>query len=203
MTGVEVFKLHDISSRRACPVALALFRWENSDDHGAELYGCHGVAHPFLRIHEFDGWRLSLTPYFQMSRSGVLICGRGHGLPAQLQLSRRRAWARRRLTATLRGSPGAAQRRRVSAAASPGPAELAVHRPAALPAGRFAPIAACFGARAHAFAADFARRVAADREFIAVRRFRRDLVFAGARDDLAEIRFACELATIGIDGSSA
>jgi hypothetical protein len=81
MTGVEVFKLHDISSHRACPVALALFRWENSDDHGAELYGCHGVAHPFLRRHEFDGWHLSLTPYFQMSRSGSSFSVEGTDFP--------------------------------------------------------------------------------------------------------------------------
>jgi hypothetical protein len=30
MTGVEVYKLHHITSRSACPVALALFRWETT-----------------------------------------------------------------------------------------------------------------------------------------------------------------------------
>jgi len=81
LTGVEVFKLHDISSRRACPVALALFRWENSDDHGSELYGCHGVAHPFLRLRQFEGWHLSLTPYFQMSRAGSSFAVEGTDFP--------------------------------------------------------------------------------------------------------------------------
>lgn len=81
MTGVEVFKLHDIGARRACPVALALFHWENSDGHGSQLYGCHSVAHPFLRLHEWDGWRLSLTPYFQMSRAGSSFSVAGTDFP--------------------------------------------------------------------------------------------------------------------------
>src|ERR1700689_352991 len=68
VTGVEVYKLHDITSRRACPVALALYRWENasSGDHARALYGCRGNGRPFLRLHSFDGWHLALTPYFVM-----------------------------------------------------------------------------------------------------------------------------------------
>jgi hypothetical protein len=81
MTGVEVFKLHDISSARACPVALALFHWESGEDHEATLYGCRGVVHPFLRLHRFDGWRLSLTPYFEMSRGDASFAVSGTDFP--------------------------------------------------------------------------------------------------------------------------
>jgi hypothetical protein len=37
MTGVEIYKLHDVTPRRACPVALALFRWETSRNSRPEL----------------------------------------------------------------------------------------------------------------------------------------------------------------------
>jgi hypothetical protein len=80
MTGVEVFKLHNVASSRACPVALALFRWENRD-HEATLYGCHAVVHPFLRLHDFDGWRLALTPEFVMSRGEASFAVSGTDFP--------------------------------------------------------------------------------------------------------------------------
>jgi hypothetical protein len=78
MTGVEVYRLHDISEARACVPALALFAWENaSPAHAESLYGCHRAkpdegGYPYLKLHSFDGWRLSLVgkPYgeFTMSR---------------------------------------------------------------------------------------------------------------------------------------
>ena len=75
-TGVEVYALRGVSRVRACRLALALFAWENSDDHAVILYGCHyphpnTAGYPYLRLHRFHGWRLSLRgrPYgaFTMS----------------------------------------------------------------------------------------------------------------------------------------
>ncbi len=78
ITGVEVYGLHRVSAARACPVALALYAWENdSPAHVRALYGCHHPArnaagYPFLRLRRFHGWRLSIAgrPYgdFTMSR---------------------------------------------------------------------------------------------------------------------------------------
>lgn len=71
MTGVEVFNLHHVTPSRACPVALALFRWDDTESHETKLYGCHGMLHPYLRTHTFDGWRLSLVPELEMSRGNA------------------------------------------------------------------------------------------------------------------------------------
>jgi hypothetical protein len=76
VTGVEVYGLHRVSATRACPVALALFKWESSGDHARVLYGCHRPApeaagNPYLKLHSFHGWRLSLAgpeKLFTMSR---------------------------------------------------------------------------------------------------------------------------------------
>ena len=77
-TGVEVFGLRNVTAARACPPALALYAWENaSPAHSAALYGCHrpdpdSAGFPYLKLHAFHGWRLSLTgrPFgvFTMSR---------------------------------------------------------------------------------------------------------------------------------------
>ena len=76
-TGVEVYNLHNITPRSACPVALALFAWEASDpSRSRALYGCsrpkpEAAGYPFLRLHRFRGWRLSLrgpNKEFTMSR---------------------------------------------------------------------------------------------------------------------------------------
>src|SRR3954453_536518 len=76
-TGVEVYSLRGISRARACGLALELFSWENADHHAAMLYGCHrphpdSGGYPYLKLHSFHGWRLSLRgrPYgaFTMSR---------------------------------------------------------------------------------------------------------------------------------------
>ena len=77
-TGVEVYGLHNVSVARACPVALALYAWENSaGSHAEALYGCHrpmpeAGGYPYLRLRSFHGWRLSLQgrPYgvFTMTR---------------------------------------------------------------------------------------------------------------------------------------
>jgi hypothetical protein len=78
ITGVEVYTLRHMSADRACPVALALFAWENASAvHANKLYGCHfpkpgSGGYPYLRLHRFDRWTLSLSgrPYgaFVMSR---------------------------------------------------------------------------------------------------------------------------------------
>lgn len=77
-TGVEVYSLRNITPARACPPALALYAWENSSSaHAKALYGCHfpqpeAAGYPYLRLHSFHGWKLSLVgrPYglFTMSR---------------------------------------------------------------------------------------------------------------------------------------
>ncbi len=65
-TGVEVYKLHNISPAAACPVALALFAWEESSPARARaLYGCsrpkpEAGGYPYLRLHRFRGYRISL-----------------------------------------------------------------------------------------------------------------------------------------------
>jgi hypothetical protein len=76
-TGVEVYALHGVSSARACQLALALFAWENTDDHATALYGCHrphpdAAGYPYLRMHRFHGWKLSLRgrPYGAFTMSG-------------------------------------------------------------------------------------------------------------------------------------
>jgi hypothetical protein len=81
MTGVEIYKLHDVTPRRACPVALALFRWETSGNREATLYGCHGIGHPYLRLRSFHGWHLALTPDFVMSRHNASFAVGGTDFP--------------------------------------------------------------------------------------------------------------------------
>jgi hypothetical protein len=76
-TGVEVYDLHNITPRSACPPALALFAWEFSSVARAHaLYGCirpkpEAAGYPFLRLHRFHGYALSLrgpNREFTMSR---------------------------------------------------------------------------------------------------------------------------------------
>jgi hypothetical protein len=84
VTGVEVYKLRHITSHSACPVALALFRWETKGDDGSgerALYGCHGLGRPYLRRHTFQGWHLSLTPDFVMTRRGSSFAVGGTDFP--------------------------------------------------------------------------------------------------------------------------
>lgn len=81
MTGVEIFKLHNITSRSACPVALALFSWDDTHNHERALYGCHRIGHPYLRLHSFHGWHLALTPDFVMSRGGQSFAVGGTDFP--------------------------------------------------------------------------------------------------------------------------
>jgi hypothetical protein len=84
MTGVEIYKLNDVRSQTACPVALALFRWETGANNGHNeraLYGCHGIGHPYLRLHSFHGWHLALTPDFVMSRDGASFAVTGTDFP--------------------------------------------------------------------------------------------------------------------------
>lgn len=81
MTGVEVYRLHDIKSRAACPVALKLFHWETAGNRESRLYGCHGIGHPYLRLHAFRGWHLKLTPDFVMSRNGASFAVGGTDFP--------------------------------------------------------------------------------------------------------------------------
>src|ERR1700722_11498886 len=66
VTGVEVYGLKSVAVRTACPVAIALSKWEPKRGNTARLYGCHrkspdAAGFPYLKLHVFDGWRLSLT----------------------------------------------------------------------------------------------------------------------------------------------
>jgi hypothetical protein len=66
VTGVEVYDLKSVTVSTACPVALALSKWEPKHDNAARLYGCHrknpnAAGFPYLKMHVFDGWGLSLT----------------------------------------------------------------------------------------------------------------------------------------------
>jgi hypothetical protein len=81
VTGVEVLKLKSIKVSAACPVALALSRWEPKNGNADRLYGCHrknadSAGYPYLKLHVFDGWQLSLTgpglyKAFTMSKGGA------------------------------------------------------------------------------------------------------------------------------------
>lgn len=85
VTGVEIYRLRHISISRACPVALAFFRWEVRGDHRLLLYRCHELGqrhpHPHLRLLHFRGWRLSLKPDFVMSRHGASFALAGTDFP--------------------------------------------------------------------------------------------------------------------------
>ena len=85
VTGVEVSHLRDVSASTACPVALALFRWENKDDHIRELYVCKGKSpgKPVLRRHSFEGWALSIarSGFFEMSRGRSSFAVSGTDFP--------------------------------------------------------------------------------------------------------------------------
>jgi len=73
-TGEEVYRLVGVSAATACPVVRALARWEyHPVAHIRELYTCVGPGHhrPALVRHRFDGWRITLTPAFRMSRGAA------------------------------------------------------------------------------------------------------------------------------------
>jgi hypothetical protein len=65
-TGVEIGRLKHVTAVTACPVALALYRYENSG-RKPFVYGCrrpatkNGVRTPYLRFHAFDGWHMTLS----------------------------------------------------------------------------------------------------------------------------------------------
>jgi hypothetical protein len=87
ITGVEIYGLRNVSIARACPVALAFFRWEIDGKHRLSLYRCHELGqrhpHPHLRLRDFRGWRLALTPNFVMSRHGASFALAGNGFPIE------------------------------------------------------------------------------------------------------------------------
>jgi hypothetical protein len=67
ITGVEVSSLSHVTSARACPVALSLWKWENKDNNGSKLYTCAPMV--VLKLKTYDGWSLSLNKAgFKMSR---------------------------------------------------------------------------------------------------------------------------------------
>jgi hypothetical protein len=75
-TGVEVYGLRNVPAAHACALALALFAWETKGKRETVLYGCRypvpeSGGYPYLRLHRFHGWRLSLRgneQLFTMSR---------------------------------------------------------------------------------------------------------------------------------------
>jgi len=89
-TGVEVYDLHNITPRAACPPALALFAWETTGAaHARALYGCtrprpEAAGRPFLRLSSFRGWALSLSGPnrdFTMRRGGRSFALTGTDFP--------------------------------------------------------------------------------------------------------------------------
>jgi len=78
VTGEEVYNLHNITAKMACPVVLDLGHWEYEKGHAVqhitELYTCGGLdkRYPKLKLRSFEGRRLSLTKAgdFQMSLGG-------------------------------------------------------------------------------------------------------------------------------------
>ena len=85
-TGVEVSQLRHVSAATACPPALALYSWENKDDHTRQLYICAGRSpgKPVLKRHRFDGWALSLRgkfDIFTMSRGNSSFAVSGTDFP--------------------------------------------------------------------------------------------------------------------------
>ena len=88
-TGVEVYRLTNITAANACPVALALFKWEVTGGHEAALYGCKGATNdhpgiPFLKIHAFNGWKLTYAQSalgFRMSRGSSSFSVSGTDFP--------------------------------------------------------------------------------------------------------------------------
>ena len=64
-TGVEISHLKNVTKATACPVALALYRYENSG-HVTKIYGCkrpngpNAPGRPYLKTHTFQGWHMSL-----------------------------------------------------------------------------------------------------------------------------------------------
>jgi hypothetical protein len=89
VTGVEVSSLKAVKVSVACPVALALFKWEPQHGNTAKLYGCHRKSPntgglPYLKMHSFDGWRLSLTgryKAFTMSKGAASFHVSGTDFP--------------------------------------------------------------------------------------------------------------------------
>lgn len=73
-TGEEVYNLKNVSVGSACPVVRALGHWEyHPTSHITKLYTCVGPGKhtPKLRLHDFDGWTLSIT------RTGAFRLSRG------------------------------------------------------------------------------------------------------------------------------
>ena len=89
ITGVEVYDLKSVKVSTACPVALALYKWEPKHDNAARLYGCHrkhpdAGGLPYLKLHSFDGWELSLTgryKAFTMSKGAASFQVTGTDFP--------------------------------------------------------------------------------------------------------------------------
>lgn len=89
VTGVEVYGLKSVKVSTACPVALALYKWEPKHGNLAKLYGCHRksptvAGAPYLKMHAFDGWQLSLSgryKEFTMSKGGASFKVTGTDFP--------------------------------------------------------------------------------------------------------------------------
>lgn len=70
-TGVYVYNLSHLAAKPACAAALELWRWEAKPGNLASLQVCGPhTRQPTLRLHLFEGWRISLTAKgrFQLSR---------------------------------------------------------------------------------------------------------------------------------------
>jgi hypothetical protein len=71
LTGVEVYRLHNVNVATACRVALSLFRWEAKPGNHVRLYRCTSLpGRPILKLHSFGGWALHIA------RSGDFVMSR-------------------------------------------------------------------------------------------------------------------------------
>lgn len=71
-TGEEAYHLKNVTAKTACPVVLALGRFERKPANIRKLYECIGPGKhaPRLKLHSFDGWHIAILKAgdFQMSR---------------------------------------------------------------------------------------------------------------------------------------
>jgi hypothetical protein len=61
-TGMEAYKLKNVSSATACKLVIALSKWKT------QWYVCKGAGSdsagtPVIKVHHFEGWTLSVPKY--------------------------------------------------------------------------------------------------------------------------------------------
>jgi hypothetical protein len=87
-TGEEAYNLHGIDAATACGVVRDLSHWLTNASNQWHLYRCQMAdngwnGRPILKIHRYDGYRLSIvkTYYLEMSRGRSSFAVTGDGFP--------------------------------------------------------------------------------------------------------------------------